>query len=165
VIAIAAGAASTWLIQHFPGLHLNQATLGATITDGIVFVIGAAGTFLMHSKWLTGWQQWESSYSRLAAAEMPETSPLGEYDPAAFAGQSLAAPGGASGGGNGSADVPTAPEAGSGTPPAESGAVLPSTEEELTSVPESAGGEGGSPRPESSVRPDEPVDELEPTEM
>ena len=75
-IAIASGALSTWLVQHFPGLHVDQATLGASITKAIVFAVGAGVTFALHHKWLDGWQQWETGLNQLAIAETVQ-SPAG----------------------------------------------------------------------------------------
>src|SRR5579862_7490163 len=59
-IAIASGALATWLIQHFPGLHLDKATTATAITKAVVFAIGTGVTWALHHKWLDGWQKWEA---------------------------------------------------------------------------------------------------------
>jgi hypothetical protein len=75
-IAIVSGVLSTWLIQHFPGLHVDRATLGASVTKAIVFAVGAGVTFALHHKWLDGWQQWQTGLNQLTIAQTVQ-SPVG----------------------------------------------------------------------------------------
>ena len=74
VVAIIAGALAAWLVQHFPGLHLNQGTTTAEITQAIEFAIAAAGAYALQHKWLTGWQQWEALTTPPAAKQSPMPS-------------------------------------------------------------------------------------------
>lgn len=124
-VAILSGALAAWLVQHFPGLHLDTDTLAANITEAAVFVIGALVTYALHHKWLDGWQQWEGNIAKLAVAEAPDLTPIGGYDPTAF-------------------DSPQIDEVGDG-------------------VAQGFADPFGTP--ESGVRPDAPVGELEPPEF
>jgi hypothetical protein len=87
-VAIAAGAAASWLGRHFPGLHLNTAKAAGQIAQAIEFAIGALVTLVLHHKWLDGWQQWEEATLAPAATadasaptQMPLLTPPGDYDP------------------------------------------------------------------------------------
>jgi hypothetical protein len=83
-VAILSGVLAAWLVQHFPGLHLDQDTLAATISEAVVFAVGAIVTYALHHKWLDGWQKWEGSLAKLVDAEVPDLTPIGAYDPTAF---------------------------------------------------------------------------------
>jgi hypothetical protein len=83
-IAIVSGAVAAWLLKHFPGLKIDQTTLGTTISEGLVFSVAAAGTFAIHHKWLSGWQQYEQSFNQarataaqIAAKVVPPDGPSG----------------------------------------------------------------------------------------
>jgi hypothetical protein len=82
-LAIVSGALATWLLAHFPGLHVNQSTLAANLSEAAVFIVAAAGTFAMHHKWLDGWQQWEKGLTDVAGLA-EQLHPAGLYDPAEF---------------------------------------------------------------------------------
>lgn len=81
-VAIVSGVIAAWLVTHFPGLHLNKASLETTITEAIVFVIGAVVTWALHHKWLDGWQRWESALNTPAA---PVASLEATLDPSVLA--------------------------------------------------------------------------------
>jgi hypothetical protein len=188
-IALVSGGLATWLVQHVPGLHLDHTTAAADITDGIVFVVGAAGTFAIHHKWLTGWQQWEKSLTDAAAMPMMDLTPDGNYEPGEFPAALAISPattGGAGsngGGGNGAsaadpAYVAEIAPAGADQPEAASQAqyitptfvqgqpvndVLPDDAQELADAPGQdvtmAGVAGGNGRPDTAARPDAPGNE------
>ena len=72
-IALAAGACSVWLTEHFPGLeHIIDLSPGAVAA---VFISGVTAVVIAAYKWLDGWQLDEE---RQATAREPE---LGEPDP------------------------------------------------------------------------------------
>jgi hypothetical protein len=174
-VAIFSGAVATWLIKHIPGLHIDQATLAANITAAVVFLVGAGGTFAMQHKWLSGWQQWEQSLTDATQIATPDLMPAGHYDPNEFAAPIE---------GNGQVDSPdanpgTAAPAFNGgmLPPLVDGGfaggadqsdqsrILPDGQQELASVPGAAADASMSPRPESAMTPDPPIDETEPAEL
>lgn len=74
-VAIVAGALAAWLGKHFPGLHLNMTKTAAAITQAIEFAVGAAVTLALHSKWLEGWQKWESATSQPSTQPPPAPAP------------------------------------------------------------------------------------------
>ena len=163
-IAIVSGALATWLVRHFPGLHVDQATLGSTITQGVVFIIGAAVTYGLQHKWLDGWQKYEGQVANVAAGDLPDTPPEGAYD------QSTFVPASAIGADTGlEAHAVPSLTAGSGGEVggpylAQTTTVLPSDEQEQVSTPEIVDGDAVPGRPESATKPDEPIEELEPVE-
>lgn len=93
VLSLLAGTAASWLGRHFPGLHLDTKAAAGQITQGLEFLAGAAVTFALQHKWLSGWQAWEArsqsppAPAPPAAAPQPQPMPpllfpSGEYDPA-----------------------------------------------------------------------------------
>jgi murein L,D-transpeptidase YcbB/YkuD len=72
-IAIASGAGATWLSQHFPGLHVEQASTASAISQAIIFVVGTAVTWALHHKWLDGWQKWEARVDALSLATVTQS--------------------------------------------------------------------------------------------
>lgn len=171
-LAIVSGALATWLINNFPGLHIDKATLASNITAAIVFLVGAGGTFAMQHKWLTGWQAWEHSVTEAATLPTPDLMPGGEYDPSEFDAAPLgpsdesaeAPPGGDAAGVQTPADEPPLVDPGPSEPTDQSGEllVLPDALQESGSVPQTGSGPAASPVPETGVQPDAPVDEIQP---
>ena len=164
-VAIVSGALATWLIEHMPGLHVDKATLASNITAAIVFLIGAAGTFAMHHKWLSGWQEWEKSLTDVAkvAAALEASGKVASNTTSVDGSATLTV--------NGGAPPPTVDpgSGGSGDPGNQAGdqgnqaRVLPNAEQELLSIPDD--GASVSPFPQAAVKPDPVIDELAPAEM
>jgi hypothetical protein len=138
-VSIVSGALATWLIGHFPGLHLPQSTLAATIADTVAFAIGAGGTFVLQHKWLSGWQQWEKGLTDQGSASR---SRLGPSAP------DLERP-----------DVDPIPDQ---ADPIHEAQILPNALQELASIPDGNGPAAVSIRPETAVIPDVPSDEAAP---
>ncbi|MGZ6613105.1 MAG: hypothetical protein ACXVFQ_01570 [Solirubrobacteraceae bacterium] len=173
-VAIISGAVATWLIEHIPGLHIDKATLASNITAAIVFLVGAAGTFVMHLKWLTGWQAWEQSLTDVTHIATPDLMPSGPYDPTEFDAAPVGpseefAPGGAGvdpfATQPANDDLPTPPpDTGTGQMADQTGdqGILPDADQELQSVPDAVGGTSASQPPETAAKPDPPTDEIEP---
>jgi hypothetical protein len=176
-LAIVSGALATWLIEHIPGLHIDKATLASNITAAIVFLVGAGGTFVMHHKWLSGWQAWEHSLNDVANTASPDLMPSGPYDPTEFSAAPLGssdelAPSAARAHAygtqtaNGELPPPTVdPGPGQTNDQAGDTPMLPDGEQELASVPDAVGRTSATPFPETAVTPDAPADEIEPAEI
>lgn len=176
-LAIVSGALATWLIEHIPGLHIDKATLASNITAAIVFLVGAGGTFVMHHKWLSGWQAWEHSLTDVANTAAPDLMPSGPYDPTEFSEAPLgstdepapsAAGVDASGAQTANGDLPPPTvDAGSAQTNDQGGdtPILPDGEQELESVPDAVGGTSATTLPETAATPDPPADEIEPAEI
>ena len=58
-VALLAGSIAAWLVDHFPGLGVDQAALSGDIAQAITFLVGAAAVQLSANKWLDGWQKWQ----------------------------------------------------------------------------------------------------------
>jgi hypothetical protein len=84
-IAVLAGAIATWLSQNFPGLVPAEATTANTITQGIVFVIGAGIAWALQHKWLDGWQKWEGLVGGASTAPASPAPPADALNLAALA--------------------------------------------------------------------------------
>jgi hypothetical protein len=54
VFAPAAGAASSWLARHFPGVHVKESDLQAIFIGGALIALAPA------AQWLHGWQKYEA---------------------------------------------------------------------------------------------------------
>ncbi len=77
-VAIASGAAATWLSRHFPGLHLETKGTASTISSTVIFLVGAGITWALHHKWLDGWQKWEATLVAIDPGLGPILSEQGE---------------------------------------------------------------------------------------
>ena len=156
-IAIVSGAVAAWLLKHFPGLKMDQTTLGTTISEALVFSVAAAGTFAIHHKWLSGWMQYEQSFNeaRATAAEAKPkvVPPVGPSGGLSETGQPVR--------GNGQAVQNGASNA-IGQLVGLIDTVLPTWAEELVSAPATEADGPVLGGPDTAVTPDEPTAELQP---
>jgi hypothetical protein len=146
-VAIVSGAAAAWLLKHFPGMHIDQSTLGTTISEALVFAVAAAGTFAIHHKWLSGWQSYEQPFNQAAASIMAQVPPAG---------------GSSEGVGHSTQSVEGNGHPASGAPTSLMELIdtaLPTWMEELESSPAAPSDGSTLQRPDSAATPDEPVGE------
>ena len=156
VIAVVAGAAAAWLLRHFPGIHIARTTLATTIAQATAFAVTAIGTFAVHHKWLSGWQQYEQSL--VPGTPAPVQTP---WEVAAQLVPILAALGAVGAPSTGTAAGGGQPLGGAGLNGSSGAAltdgILPGAAEEMASVPSGPNGGTPSQRPESAVKPDVPT--------
>jgi hypothetical protein len=76
-----AGAAATWLAQHFPGVDIDQKSLEE------VFIAGALIGLAPAAQWLHGWQKFEARQAEKETAielaniaSPPESAPPEEFE-------------------------------------------------------------------------------------
>lgn len=79
IVAVAAGAAATWLADNVPGLEVSAGQLEAIFIAGLVAVLAPAG------QWLYGAQKYERHEQELErqalAADMEAAARAGEPEP------------------------------------------------------------------------------------
>jgi hypothetical protein len=157
-------------------MHIDKTTLASTISEAVVFAVAAAGTFALHHKWLSGWQQYEQSLYQVEQVAAPlmagAKAPLPGIEGQLISGMGQVAKDALASSTPGVAlqeqattnGQPAADAATNGSP----GmilidSILPALGDELASVPT---GQGHGPaasasRPDSAVKPDTPVGELQ----
>ena len=90
-IAVVSGAIANWLATHvhlLSAFHISQKSVAGAISQISIFGITALLVWAGQHKWLTGWQQWESTIAGEIFSGPAVTPPTGEYDPSTAGGES-----------------------------------------------------------------------------